>query len=107
MAPVARWMIILSVANRRVAGGPDEIVGYVALDVRSEVGPGLVCMVVLSITMGKYCVWREDGGSEGKHDGALDGCVGGAVVHLLVVGIKQCPCELVVGVLVPVLDEVC
>ena len=45
-------------------------------------------MVVLSVTLGKYCVWREDGGSEGEHDGALDGCVGGAVVHLLVVGIE-------------------
>ena len=72
----------------RVAGGAGDVVVDNALDVHVVVGPGLVCMVVLSITLGKYCVWREDGSSEGKHDGALDGCVGGAVVHLLVVGIE-------------------
>ena len=42
---------MLSVANLWVAGGPDEIVGYVALDVRSEVGPGLVGMIDLVISL--------------------------------------------------------
>ena len=36
-------------ANLSVAGGPDEVVGYVALNVRSKVGPGLVGMVVITL----------------------------------------------------------
>ena len=39
----------MSVANLRVARGPDEVVGYVALDVRAKVGPGLVGMVDLVV----------------------------------------------------------
>ena len=42
---------MLSVANLRVARGPNEIVGNVALDVRSEVGPGLVGMIDLVIAL--------------------------------------------------------
>ena len=42
---------MLSVANLRVAGGPDEVVGYVALNVRAKVGPGLVGMVNLVIAL--------------------------------------------------------
>jgi hypothetical protein len=38
---------VLSVANLRVARASDEVVGYVALNVRAKVGPGLVGMVNL------------------------------------------------------------
>ena len=51
-APVARWTVMLSVADLRVARGPDEVVGYyVALNVRAKVGPGLVGMVNLVLAL--------------------------------------------------------
>ena len=42
---------MLSVANLRVARGPDEVVGYVAFIVRAKVDPGLVGMVNLVIAL--------------------------------------------------------
>ena len=49
--PVARWTVVLSVANLRVARGPDKVVGYVALNVRAKVGLDLVSMVNLMIAL--------------------------------------------------------
>ena len=45
---------MLSVANLWVARGPDEIVGYVAFDVRAKVGPGPVGVVDLVVALCEY-----------------------------------------------------
>ena len=43
--------------DRAVGGkslGPDEVVGYIAFDVRAKVGPGLVGMVNLVVALCVY-----------------------------------------------------
>jgi hypothetical protein len=45
--------------NLWVTGGPGEVVGDIALDVNAEVGPCLVGMVVLAVSLFENGVRRE------------------------------------------------
>jgi hypothetical protein len=92
-------------ANIRVTRCSYKVVRYVAFDVRAEVDPGLGGMVYLIVTLGEVGIRREDGCSEGEHDGAFECRVGGSVVHDLVVRVEQVPCFLSVGLVVAVSDE--
>ena len=86
--------------NIWVTGGSGEVFGDIALNVHAEVGPCLVGMVVLAVSLCENGVRREYLRSKGKHDRAFDCDVGWSMVHWFVVGVEYCPCKLVVGVVI-------
>ena len=104
-APIAKWAVVMTVMNVRIARGPGDVVGYVALNIHAEFSPGLIGVVVLAISLCEDGVWCENGRSEGEHDGALDCRIRRSMIHDLVVWVKQVPCDLCVCLVVAICEE--